>query len=100
MASDSEGELPQRKKSPDDVHLSRRGAPERTHGRVCKRSVSRHAQRGSESSGDSRRILPTLKLGSYDGTSCLETFLAKFRNISDYYSWSEHDQLCHLRASL
>jgi len=52
---------------------------------------------GSETSGaGSRRILPTLKLG----TTCLETFLAKFRNISEYYSWSEHDKLCHLRASL
>ena len=56
---------------------------------------------GSETSGaGSRRILSTLKLGSYDGTTCLETFLAKFRNISEYYSWSEHDKMCHLRASL
>ena len=98
--SDSEGELPRRKKSPDDVHLSRSRAPENTHRHACKRSVSRDAKRDSESSADSRRVLPTLKLGSYDGTSCLETFLAKFRNISEYYSWSERDQLCHLRASL
>ena len=98
--SDSEGELPRRKKSPDDVHLLRSRAPENTHRHACKRSVSRDAKRDSESSADSRRVLPTLKLGSYDGTSCLETFLAKFRNISEYYSWSERNQLCHLRASL
>ena len=47
-----------------------------------------------------KRTLPTLKLGMYDGTTPLETFLAKFENCSDYYSWSEKDRLCHLRASL
>ena len=45
-------------------------------------------------------MLPTLKLGSYDGTTCLETFLAKFANISQYYGWSERDKLCHFRAAL
>ena len=45
-------------------------------------------------------VLPTLKLGHYDGTTCLETFLAKFDNCSDYYSWDERGRLCHLRAAL
>ena len=45
-------------------------------------------------------VLPTLKLGHYDGTTCLETFLAKFDNCSDYYSWNERERLCHLRAGL
>ena len=45
-------------------------------------------------------VLPTLKLGHYDGTTCLETFLAKFDNCSDYYSWYERERLCHLRAAL
>ena len=45
-----------------------------------------------------RPTLPTLKLGIYDGTTPLETFLAKFENYSDYYSWVP--SLCHVRASL
>jgi len=30
---------------------------------------------------------PTLKLGTYNGTTPLDTFLAKFENCSGYYSW-------------
>jgi len=47
-----------------------------------------------------RTVLPTLKVGCYDGSTCLETFLAKFDNCCDYYSWNESEKLCHLRASL
>ena len=55
-----------------------------------------------EYSGERRanRNLPTLKLETYDGTTPLETFLAKFNNCSEYYGWSERDRLLHLRASL
>ena len=55
-----------------------------------------------EYSGERRanRNLPTLKLETYDGTTPLETFLAKFNNCSEYYGWSERDRLFHLRASL
>jgi len=45
-------------------------------------------------------VLPTLKLGQYDGTKSLETFLAKFDNCCDYYNWNEREKLCHLRAAL
>ena len=48
----------------------------------------------------SKRTLPTLKLGTYDGTTPIETFLAKFENCSDYYEWSERERLHHLKASL
>jgi len=48
----------------------------------------------------SRPTLPTLKLGSFDGSTCLATFLAKFTNCSEYYQWSDLDQLCHLRNAL
>jgi len=41
----------------------------------------------------SRPTLPTLKLGSFDGSTCLATFLAKFTNCSEYYQWSDRDQL-------
>ena len=47
-----------------------------------------------------KHALPTLKLGSFDGSTPLETFLAKFENCSDYYSWDDRERLCHLRASL
>ena len=46
------------------------------------------------------RVLPTLKLGTYNGSTCLRTFLAKFDNCSDYYDWDDRERLCHLRASL
>jgi len=39
-------------------------------------------------------------LGSYDGSTWLMTFLAKFENCIDYYGWSSMEQLCHPRASL
>jgi len=45
-------------------------------------------------------VLPTLKLGQYDGTKCLRTFLAKFDNCCDYYNWNEWEKLCHLRAAV
>ena len=40
------------------------------------------------------------KLGTYDGQTALETFLARFENCSDYLGWDETDRLYHLRASL
>ena len=48
----------------------------------------------------SRRTLPTIKLGTYDGSTPLETHLAKLENSASYYGWSAHDRLCHLKASL
>jgi len=53
--------------------------------RKVSKSRRRHRRRSSEhdaSNGDSdtparRRTLPTLKLGTYDGSSCLETFFGK-----------------------
>lgn len=41
-----------------------------------------------------------MKLGTYDGSSSLETFLAKFENCSEYSEWTDADRLYHLRASL
>ena len=43
---------------------------------------------------------PTLKLGTYNGTTPLDTFLAKFENCSGYYSWDARERLFHLRACL
>jgi transposase InsO family protein len=47
-----------------------------------------------------RRCMPNVKLGTFTGDSCLETFLAKFENISTYLHWKKCDRLFHLRASL
>jgi len=41
-----------------------------------------------------------LKFGTFNGSKCQKTFLAKFENCSDYYEWTEKEKLCHLRASL
>jgi hypothetical protein len=46
------------------------------------------------------RYVPNVRLESYRGDSCLETFLAKFSNMASYLRWGEEDQLFHLRASL
>ena len=40
------------------------------------------------------------KLGLFDGTSCLETFFAKFDNCATYFHWDTEDQLFQLKASL
>jgi len=47
-----------------------------------------------------RRALPTIKMETYNGSTSLETFLAKLKNCADYYQWSNKDILCHLKASL
>ena len=46
------------------------------------------------------RVLPTLKLDTYNGSTCFKTFLAKFENCSDYYDWDDRERFCHLRDSL
>ena len=41
-----------------------------------------------------------MKLSRYDGTSSLETFLAKFTSMADYMNWNESDCYHHLCACL
>jgi len=71
-------------------HFDNEGYPRRNR-------TDRSTERSPRSS---RPILPTLKLGTYNGSTCLRTFLSKFENCSDYYDWSSKEKLCHLRASL
>ena len=52
-------------------------------------SVRRHA---STSTG--------VKLGTYDGSTCLETFLVNIRSFASYFEWIEKDGLFDIRASL
>ena len=40
------------------------------------------------------------KTTAYDGTGCLETFLAKFQRMAKYLVWTDEDQYYHLCASL
>jgi len=40
------------------------------------------------------------KLGTYDGTGCFETFVARFENRAEYFGWNPRDQLFHLKACL
>jgi hypothetical protein len=59
------------------------------------------AEMGNHRSDGNARSLPThVRLGNYSGDKCLETFLAKFENMSTYLNWSEKDRLFHLKASL
>ena len=41
-----------------------------------------------------------VKLGNYDGNICLQTFLARFENCTEYFEWDDSDKLFQLRASL
>jgi len=49
-------------------------------------------------SHSARRSL--MKLSKYDGTTSLETFLAKFTSMADYMNWNESDRYHHLCACL
>lgn len=41
-----------------------------------------------------------VKLGVYDGNTCLQTFLARFENCAEYFRWDDRDRLFQLRSSL
>ena len=40
------------------------------------------------------------KLGTYDGSTNLDIYLAKFRNCAEYFEWNSKDQLFQLKHSL
>ena len=40
------------------------------------------------------------KLGTFDGSKCFETFMAKFENCSQYFKWDPNDQVFQLKAAL
>jgi len=41
-----------------------------------------------------------VKVGIYDVSICLETFLAGVRNFAMFFNWTKKDELFHLHASL
>ena len=52
---------------------------------------------------DTKRITSSFvshHLGTYDGTTCLETFLARFDKCVKYMGWNEEDQQFNLSVSL
>jgi hypothetical protein len=46
------------------------------------------------------RRLATIRLPSFDGSTPLDTHLARLQNCSVFYGWTAADRLCHLKASL
>ena len=40
------------------------------------------------------------RLGTFDGSTNLDIFLAKFRNCADYFNWNPRDQVFQLKHSL
>ena len=68
------------------------------------RSMDSPSGRATEAVGQPdvtpKRTLATIKLGGYNGSTPLETHLAKMENCAVYYNWTTRDRLCHLKASL
>jgi len=87
---------PQHMPHPDRVHSSREKRRHRPKTTELKEGNSQGGGRPQKQ----RSTLPTLKLDSYYGSTCLATFLAKFDKCIEYYNWGECDQLCHLWNSL
>jgi len=55
------------------------------------------------SAADTRRVTTSYvskRLGLNDGTTCLETFLARFNSCVRYVGWNEEDQRFNLSVSL
>jgi len=58
------------------------------------------AEYKAEPKSESRRVQPTIKLCSYDGSTPLESHIAKLSNCAKYYSWNSQEKVCHLKNSL
>ena len=55
-------------------------------GAMPRRRSSRSDEvRNQQSNRHTKHVLPTLKLGTFNGSTCLKTFFAKFEDCSDYY---------------
>jgi len=82
---------------PGNVSPHRRHSPSPEHGRDL---TSNRRFQDSGTKLDSLKYSVGAKLGTYNGSTCLGTFLAKFENCSEYFNWSVRDRLFHLKASL
>ena len=80
--------------------------PPQNHSTTSNRSLIREAndsKQAAQRPGTSRErygFTVGAKLGTYDGSTCLETFLARFDNCVRYFKWNEEDKLFQLCASL
>jgi hypothetical protein len=68
--------------------------------RQSEESVNITAQQVGPSSRVDIEKPPSIRLDKYDGKSCLETYLAKFRFVSEYFEWTERQQLLYFRTHL
>jgi predicted aspartyl protease len=59
-----------------------------------------HDMGGMNGKSHSRLKSLDVKLPTFNGNSCLETFLVKFQNMSQFYLWDEREQLFYLKAHL
>jgi len=81
----------------------RRDSPRRRRCPIADHGLDHTGSRQPPDSGtkhDSLKFSVGAKLGTYNGSTCLETFLAKFENCSEYLNWSVRDRLFPLKASL
>ena len=85
------------------VDRPRRDSPHRRRSPIADHGLDHTGSRQPPDSGtkhDSLKFSVGAKLGTYNGSTCLETFLAKFENCSEYLNWTVRDRLFHLKASL
>jgi len=54
----------------------------------------------SASGNQTQRRSASIKLDKFDGSTALETHLAKLKNCANYYGWIDYEQKCHLIVSL
>jgi len=74
---------------------------EQLHPRVVDNAlVPAMAEFQAEPKAESRRVQPTIKLCSYDGSTPLESHIAKLNNCVTYYSWNSQEKVCHLKKTL
>ena len=66
-------------------------------------SSSDHSEDSSEESVVKRNSIKRngrhsmgVKLGNYDGNTCLQTFLVRFENCAEYFEWDDSDKLFQL----
>lgn len=75
----------------------------RTPGRTTRDYVSDESEQSDGQTmctSKQRKPHTTVRLSSFDGSTPLETFVAKFNNCAEYYRWNKRDRLFHLKACL
>ena len=63
-------------------------------------SQQRRAKEGKENVFPVNQKRHNIKPGTFDGKSCLETFLVKFETAARYNNWTDSDKVAYLKTSL